>query len=167
MKQRKKNRLENYDYSENAFYFITTCTKNNEHYFGKIENYKMFLNKYGEIVQNCWLEIPEHFEHIFIDEFIVMPNHIHGIIIVDENPAVVGNRHACSLFNQRQYQKIPVIIGSFKSSVTHKINQMQNEFLFQWQKSYYDHIVRNEKSLYDIRRYIIENPILWGKENLA
>ncbi len=147
MKQRKKNRLENYNYSENAFYFITICTKNNEHYFGKIENNKMFLNRYGEIVKNCWLEIPEHFEHIFIDEFIVMPNHIHGIIIVDENPAVVGNRHACSvrhacsLFNQRQYQKIPVIIGSFKSSVTRKINQIQNEFLFRWQKSYYDHIV--------------------------
>ena len=121
------------------------------------------LNEYGKVAQECWKDIENHFENVGVDEFIVMPNHIHGIVLLaDENVATVGNRHACSLqCEQRQYQKLPVIIGSYKSAVSRKINESQHEFTFQWQKSFYDHIIRNEISLAKIRQYIISNPINW------
>jgi len=140
----------------------------------------MILNKYGEIIKECWLEIPEHFSKIKIEEFVIMPNHFHGIIVIDD---FVGNRHACSLRNNkldivhafslrnvnvnRQHQKLPVIIGSFKSAVTKLIHRKYDNS-FQWQKSYYDHIIRNESSLNNIRQYIIQNPQNWetDKNNL-
>jgi len=96
-----------------------------------------------------------------------MPNHFHGIIIIDD---FVWNRHACSIQNineNRQHQKLPVIIGSFKSAVT-KLIHRKYENGFQWQKSYYDHIIRNEPSLNNIRQYIRQNPQNWetDKNNL-
>ena len=127
----------------------------------------MILNEYGEIVKECWLETPEHFSKIKIEEFVIMPNHFHGIIVIDD---FVGNRHACSLRNvnvNRQHQKLPVIIGSFKSAVT-KLIHRKYDTSFQWQKSYYDHIIRNESSSNKIREYIVKNPLNWDtdKNNL-
>jgi len=156
---RKANRLKDYDYSRNGFYFVTICTKNRKEYFGEINDEKMVLNEYGEIAEKLWLEIPNHFEDVKLDEYIIMPNHVHGIIIIDSDEEPVGNRHACSLQEGRQYQKLPVVIGSYKSAVTREINQIHNEF--QWQKSFYDHIIRNDKSLHRIRKYIHYNPLKW------
>ncbi len=133
----------------------------------KIENNQMILNECGKIAEKCWIEIPQHIAHIKTDEFIIMPNHIHGIIIIEND--FVGNRHACSLQNEnRQYQKLPVTVGSFKSAVSKLIHQ-QIQQNFQWQKSYYDHIIRDEKSLFNIREYIIKNPLNWDtdKNNLG
>ena len=157
MLNRKANRYKGYNYSSPGYYFVTICTKDRLSFFGKIEDGKMILNEYGEIVKKCWLEIPEHFSRIKIEEFVIMPNHFHGIIIIDD---FVENRHACSLRDvneNRQHQKLPVIIGSFKSAVT-KIIHRKYESSFQWQKSYYDHIIRNESSLNNIRQYIRQNP---------
>ncbi|MEI7425300.1 MAG: hypothetical protein WCK16_00035 [Candidatus Moraniibacteriota bacterium] len=180
IKNRKPTRLKNYNYSENGFYFVTICTKNREEFFGNIEHEKMNLNEYGEIAKNCWLEIPNHFPYCVLDEFIIMPNHVHGILVIKnddahnnstDNPAgkpagkPVGNRHACSLQSQsqsqqnRQYQKIPIIIGSFKSAITKIIHKKLS--YFGWQKSFHDHIICNEKSLYNIRNYIVNNPFKW------
>ena len=138
-------------------------------FFGTIDDRTMILSETGIITEKLWQEIPAHFPFVKMDKFIIMPNHIHGIIIIDNNDYLVGNRHACSSNEKRRYQKIPVIIGLFKSSVTRKINQVQNNCLFQWQKSYYDHIIRNENSLNDIRNYIMNNPLNWNtdKENPA
>ena len=118
MNVRKANRLKDYDYSQNGFYFVTICTKNKKEYFGKINDGEMVLNDYGEIANQLWLEIPDHFEDIKLDESVIMPNHLHGIIIIDSDEEPVGNRHACSLQEGRQYQKLPVVIGSYKSAVT-------------------------------------------------
>ena len=156
MKVRKANRLQDYDYSQNGFYFVTICAKNRKEYFGEIKNEEMVLNDCGEIANQLWLEIPNHFEDVKLDEHIIMPNHVHGIIISDKDD--VGNRHACSL-QGRQYQKLPVVIGSSKSAVTRKIHQIHNEF--NWQKSFYDHIIRNDKSLHRIRKYIHYNALKW------
>lgn len=95
-RQRKPNRLSHYDYSQNGYYFITICTKNREDFFGQIQHATMQLNHLGEIAQTCWLNIPNHFPNTQIDEFIIMTNHVHGIVII-QNPSSVGNRHACSL----------------------------------------------------------------------
>ncbi|MFH1947037.1 MAG: hypothetical protein ABIJ23_02685 [Candidatus Magasanikbacteria bacterium] len=81
----KSTRLANYDYSQPGFYFVTICTKNRRHYFGKITEQKMILNDIGKIIQKYWSEIPQHFENVLTNEFIIMPNHVHGIIEISNN----------------------------------------------------------------------------------
>lgn len=89
MLNRKRNRLKDSDYSNDGYYFVTICTKNREEFFGKIENEKMILNEYGDIVEKCWFDLPKHYKNCVLDEFIIMPNHIHGIMIIDNY--IVGN----------------------------------------------------------------------------
>jgi len=157
----KRNRLREWDYSTPHWYSVTICTHNHRESFGEIVEGKIVLNEYGEIADKYWREIPNHFSDIRLDEYIIMPNHIHGIIII-EDPSEVWNGHAHSIL--RQPQKLPIVIGSFKSVISKTINKIQNDFKFQWLKSYYDHIIRNENSLYDIRRYIRENPLKWSMD---
>ena len=155
-------RLPQYDYSQPGYYFVTICAKNHRCCFGNIvggndyQQPKMELSKIGKIAKQCWLEIPKHFPDVNLDEHIMMPNHLHGVV------DIVVDRHACPLQCQRQHQKLPVIIGSFKSAVTKQINE--NNLSFTWQKSYYDHIIRNEKSLQKIREYIVNNPAKWQED---
>jgi len=81
-KERINTRLENWDYSSEGFYFLTLTCKNKEHFFGKIENKTMNLSDIGSIAFQFWMEIPNHFSHVRLDEFVIMPDHIHGILIV-------------------------------------------------------------------------------------
>ena len=126
----------------------------------------MILNRSGVIARKIWLEIPQHFKNVKLDECIVMPNHIHGIIIIDDGDNHdVGNRHACSLHQtERQYQKLSVVVGSYKSAVTKFINIQGNKIYFHWQKSFYDHVIRDEISLHKIREYILANPAMWESD---
>lgn len=131
----------------------------------------MEINKCGEVVEDCWKELPFHFESVELDKFVIMPNHFHGIIrifdAVGNNHDVshrndVGHRHAYDLRNtKRQFQKIPIIVGSFKSAVSKRIHKISSELNFRWQSSYYDRIIRNGKELYNIRTYITFNPLKW------
>ena len=159
LKERKSNRLEGYDYSKNGYYYVTICALNNIEWFGRVIEGNMELNEYGRIAKKIWLEIPRHFKNIKLDEFIIMPNHIHGIMIIDN--ATVGGRHACPLQVKRQDQTISVVIGSYKSAVARYIHQLINGHCFRWQRSFYDHVIRNEKSLIKIREYIRNNPKKW------
>jgi len=84
----KKRRLQNYNYGKNGYYFITICTKNRKPFFGKIINDKMKLSNIGKIAQQCYREIPNHFNNVKLDEYVIMPDHIHGIIMI--NNGVVG-----------------------------------------------------------------------------
>jgi len=179
IRNRKPKRLKEYDYSNAAYYFITICIKNREELLGKIEDEKMILNNYGIIANQFWLEIPNHFPYCLIDEFIIMPNHIHGILIIDN---VNWNNHGCSLHNNyngtvgnndrcsqltelnpknRNMELIPRIISQFKSSVTREIRKLFDDYNFGWQKSFFDHIIRNDDSLMNIRHYIKYNPLNW------
>ena len=85
MKGRKQIRLKDYDYSKSGYYFVTICTQNREEWFGTVKSGITHLNKFGEFAKNFWSEIPEHFEDVEIDEFSIMPNHAHGILIVERN----------------------------------------------------------------------------------
>jgi REP element-mobilizing transposase RayT len=168
---RKRKRLENHDYSHPGFYYITICTKNRENYFGKITENGMELSDMGNIVKQHWLKIPENFNDVDLDLYTIMPNHIHGIIIIKNDVKRIRNRQACSL-QKRNHQKLPVIIGSFKSGVTRTLNEMSQIPFFSWQKSYYDRIIRNNRELDKIREYIKNNPVNWrndrdNKENLS
>jgi REP-associated tyrosine transposase len=165
--KRKNNRLKCHNYSHSGFYFVTICTKNRQNFFGEISNEKMVLSEIGKIVLRCWKEITRHVSGVSLDEFVIMPNHVHGIVCVDAF-VTVGNRHACSLqlqtenqYQKRNVQKLPVTIGSFKSSVTRMTNELYPQNNFSWQKSYYDHVIRNEKATEKIRAYVLYNPLNW------
>jgi REP element-mobilizing transposase RayT len=159
MKQRKSNRLKDYEYSQNGYYFVTICTKNREEWFGKIENRQMILNNSGEIAKHFWMKIPEHFNNISLDEFTVMPNHVHGVVII-ENASVLRNAYMHSLQNKTK-MLLPSVIQQYKASVTREINSIQKDYCFRWHKSFYDHIIRNEKTLNNIREYIANNSLKW------
>ena len=167
MRKRKQIRLRDYDYSKSGYYFITICAKGREQWFGAIESGTMRLNKFGKIARDFWFEIPAHFKEVKTDEFSVMPNHLHGILIIEEK--MVGNAYMRShqrnafmhSLQGKTKMSLPKIIQQYKSSVTRKINSMQNDFEFGWQKSFYDHIIRSERSLESIREYIQNNPLKW------
>jgi putative transposase len=178
--ERKRNRALWHDYSKPGIYFITICTKDREHYFGKISDKKMELSEIGKIAQQCWEKIPALCSQIELDNYVVMPNHLHGIIIIKNGSRNRHNRGdgkecaenkgtggASSLQEmERRLQRLPVVMGSYKSIVTkmaHK-NQKDSDLFFRWQKSYYDHIIRNKKSLNFIRRYILNNPANWEED---
>jgi len=167
MKERKQIRLKGYDYSRSGYYFATICTQNREEWFGKVKSGITRLNKFGEIAKNFWTEIPGHFEDVEIDEFSIMPNHAHGILIIERN--MVGDAymrpHQRNAFMHSLQDKTKMllskIIQQYKASVTHKINNFQNDLHFQWQRSFYDHVIRNESELFRIREYIQNNALRW------
>lgn len=158
-RERKKNRACWHNYSEPGIYFITICTGDREQYFGKISNNEMQLSEIGRLISQCWEKIVEISPDIELDHYVVMPNHFHGILILKNSIEKGLSRNGDS--EARQYQRLPVVIGSFKSAVTKMVNAKQDCLSFCWQKSYYDHIIRSSKSLNFIRQYIIDNPANW------
>ncbi len=175
MTERKKNRLENYDYSKSGYYFVTTCVKNREEILGKIENGKMILNSYGKIVQNRWEWLGEQYEYVEIDEFVVMPDHFHGILIIHSDDVGTGldlSSRGIELFPRgidlssgisTKNKSLSQLMGAFKTLSSRDIRKNSLED-FQWQRSFYDHIIRNEKSFNLIREYIKNNPLKWEIE---
>jgi len=171
----KSNRIPGYDYSTPGDYFITICTQNMVECFGQVINNKMVLNKYGRIVKQNLLNTTKHFNNVLLDEYMVMPNHIHVIftIVADLNERQhnrTRNRRdvACNVSTvNNHYAKISprrgslsVIVRSFKSACTKQIHELGYSD-FAWQTNYYEHIIRNEKSLNRIREYIKNNPANW------
>ncbi len=155
--RRRSIRLPEYDYSKPNAYFITICSYNKKQIFGKVSNSKIMLSKIGKISEKYLIEIPNHFNDVFIDEYVIMPDHIHLII------SIVGVQNFEPQRNE--YQKIiPKSIGSiiraYKSSVTRwcRLNGFKN---FKWQRNYFEHIIRNEEDHFRIKEYIHNNPLRW------
>ena len=142
----ESSRLVDWDYSAPAYYFVTIDTKNMENRFGSIKDGIMTLNILGDSVYKYWKDIPSHFANVELDEFIIMPNHIHGIIIKTN-----------SIETDDKPIKLGVIINQFKRICTIIIRETYPSFA--WQPRYYDHIFRNEEDLYRIRGYIVNNPL--------
>jgi|SRR3990167_2945264 len=162
-RKRKLNRLTGYNYDNTGYYFVTICTKNRINHFGKIEDKKMCLNKYGQAVEKFWRQIPKYYNNVTINSFIIMPNHIHGIIIINDNSNAVGTEQ-CSVPTIPKIGLLSKIIKSFKNVTTKYLHQNFNDYEFQWQRSFYDHIIQNDKSLNAIKQYIIDNPKRWEKD---
>jgi REP element-mobilizing transposase RayT len=168
---RRSPRLKGYDYSQNGAYFVTICTQNRELLFGEIVGGEMQLNSIGEIAQIEWLQTAVVRSNIELDAFVVMPNHVHGIILIADDS--VGTQHAVSLqtrqlttFGKLQPGSLSTIIRSYKSAVTKRINELrETPGATVWQGRYYDHIIRNEAALNSIREYIYNNPARWGLDN--
>ena len=171
--QIESTRLREWDYSADGYYFVTICTENKECFFGDVKNEEMKLNEIGKVAHKYWSEIPNHFPFVALDEFVVMPNHVHGIIII--NKANVETLHATSLPRQRQQKyrgqnsklskispqkySLSSIMRSYKSAISRDAKNINPHFA--WQPRYYDHIIRNENELNQIREYIINNPLKW------
>ncbi|MEK7495275.1 MAG: transposase [Patescibacteria group bacterium] len=161
------SRLQNWDYSSNGYYFITICTKDRIDFFGKIIDDKIQLSINGEIAKKYWLEIPIHFLFVELDEFIIMPNHVHGIVIINnmsnvETPNLGVSTMGKTKPNNWEHGCLGVIINQYKRICTMKIRKININF--SWQARFYDNIIRNEKSFYYIRKYIKENPMNWEQD---
>ena len=155
---RRSLRLKGYDYSRDGAYFVTICTKNRECLFGEIVNGSMLLTPFGEIVGACWDDLPCHYQHMELDAFVVMPNHIHGVIVLADTVVGAGFKPAPT----RKRHGLPEIIRAFKTFSSRRINGLRNApGTSLWQRGYYEHIIRNENSLNDIRNYIQFNPAMW------
>jgi REP element-mobilizing transposase RayT len=174
-KNRQSIRLKDYDYSQKGAYSVTICVQDRKRLFGEVINGKMALNDTGNIVKNEWLNTSKIRPNIKIGEFIVMPNHIHGIIMVvgkhDDGRGVLQYAPTPHQFHsspQQFYspsQTIGSIIRGFKSTVTKQINIIRKTPRAPvWQRNYYEHIIRDSHELNKIREYIINNPCNWKND---
>jgi len=182
-------RLRNWDYGSDAAYFITICTKDRIHFFGEIENGKMQVTPAGAIAHVLWHEIKNHAKNVELGEFVVMPNHVHGILILQGNdkyltddrrdvarnvstnvPTDNATPKTTQIKNDQMADISPSsntissIIRSYKSAVTKYCNRL--ELPMAWQPRFYDHIIRNDESFQRITAYIINNPAKCPDDNL-
>ena len=146
---------------------MTVCAHNMECLFGSVgSDGQVTLNEHGQAVHACWLAIPEHFPTVAIDASVTMPNHLHGILILrdaNEGDACVAPTNVGSGARGPRRRSIGVIVGSFKSAVTKRINEMRGtREAVVWQRNYYEHIIRDEDDLRRVRRYIESNPLRWA-----
>ena len=148
-RQRKSPRLKGYDYSREGAYFITICTHNRVHLFGHIADDEMHLSPVGEIAVARWDAIPDHYPDVDLDTFIVMPNHVHGILLLtgkSDFKTVLGR-----------------VINGYKGAVTAGVCR-QHLGIIVWQSRYHDHIIRGETDLNRIRQYVLTNPARWQED---
>ena len=157
--KRKPTRLKRYDYSKAGYYFVTICTYGRIEWFGKIIDNAMVLNDNGYFCKRYWGDLSNHYDNVICDEYVIMPNHIHGILIIDNNKRE-GRRPSPTY----SYLLSDIIRG-FKTFSANSINKtILASNKFKWQRSFHDHIIRNDKSLNNIREYIINNPATWEKD---
>ncbi|HPS31292.1 MAG TPA: hypothetical protein PLZ43_13620 [bacterium] len=166
---RRSIRLRDYDYSQNGAYFVTVVAKNRENLFGEIENGEMILNDTGRMVLHCWEQISEHFPDVEIDECCVMPNHFHGVFLINCNCRGVDRKGEKSFaptdtdMNSGTSKTVGSIVRGFKIGVT-KWARKNLEIIDVWQRNYYEHVIRNESDLEKIRQYIFDNPANWEND---
>ena len=189
---RKSIRLQGYDYSQAGLYFVTICTQNRESIFGEIKNGVMILNDFGEIIHDEWIKTEIMRNDINMGQFVIMPNHIHGIIEITRRgvlntPHVLHTPDILNTSDKFHYDKneahgdtkraygntplrspsqtVGAIVRGVKSAVTKQINELrQTPAIKLWQRNYYDHIIRNEKSYLEISEYIANNPLKWNED---
>jgi len=160
---RRSIRLKGYDYKRSGAYFVTVCIQNRACLFGAAANGEMQLNNAGEIAKAAWDELPARFPSVCLDAFIVMPNHVHGIVVVGAQFIAPPVGSGTAPINQGAINRAPTlgeIIRAYKAVSTRLIRQA-GVTDFAWQRNYYEHMVRDEKSLNRIRQYILDNPARW------
>ncbi|MEM8676903.1 MAG: transposase [Cyanobacteria bacterium P01_G01_bin.67] len=183
-------RLQNWNYGWNGAYFITACTKNRIHYFGKVVNGKMQFSHIGIVADILWYEIKNHADRIELGEFVVMPNHIHGILILNNKNCdrnFNNNDNQCSrdkaclvstttttdndqTIGQKRFQNqgkntISSIVGGYKSAVTKHVKRLGYQFT--WQSRFHDYIIRNDVEFDRIVKYIQNNPQNWHRDKFC
>jgi REP element-mobilizing transposase RayT len=185
---RRSIRLKEYDYSQTGAYFVTMVTWQREPLFGKVVNGKMMLNHYGEIVLKWWNEISVHFQNVETGAFVIMPNHVHGIIFIlerrgtvpvpkdDGENSISQNNNAVGITQGGETPPLRTfegtrtlgqIVAYFKYQSTKEMNMVENTGTVTkfWQRNYYEHVIRNEKDLQNKMNYIEANPLLWDEDD--
>ena len=185
---RRSIRLKEYDYSQAGAYFVTIVTHGRECLFGEIVNGEMYFNEYGEVVRKWWKEIPNHFPNVELGAFVIMPNHLHGIIFIttermgeaaisvsprndpNNNIQNVSDDVIDNLGGETPPVRKPTlgqIIAYFKYLSTKEMNRIEtkNAITKFWQRNYYEHIIRDEKDLRNKTDYIEANPSRWNEDN--
>jgi len=166
---RESIRLKEYDYASAGYYFITICACLGAILFGKIKDKETELSAIGGIVKDEWLKTEAVRQNVKLDWFVVMPNHFHGIVIIEDSRCTALRVPTEERFGQPVANSIPTIIRSFKSAVTRRARVIAgNPNLTVWQRNYYEHVIRNERTLNLIRQYILDNPVNWDldRENM-
>jgi len=180
---RRSIRLKGYNYSEAGAYFVTICTQDKECLFGKIVEGKIIMNSAGEMIQKWWIELTNKFRNIQMDEFIIMPNHMHGIIFIVGaalcgRPDTMDGKYQktgqpCSSEEGQPHRVAPTLGGImdwFKTMTTNDYIACVKQYGWPrfnrklWQRNYYERIIRNEPELNKIREYIITNPLNWATD---
>jgi putative transposase len=177
---RRSTRLPGFDYSHPGAYFVTVCIHDRkQEFFGNVVGGIMVENDFGNAVRQCWNDLPAHYPHIRLDEFIIMPNHLHGIIVICDSAPVVGaglkpapTKPAPTkpingmIPHSNPHRGLPEIVRALKTFSARRINEMrQTPGIPVWQRNYYDHIIRDAKSHYFIRQYVRNNPANWTADS--
>ncbi len=178
-------RLQNWDYGSNGAYFVTICSKYRYHYFGGKMGGIMTLTEIGKMAEKYWFDIPQHFPFVKLGAFVVMPNHIHGIIVIDKSYDGRNTENAIGTIETQNFaslsqpaqtpthsspknkfgpqsKNLASIVRGFKIGVTKNARLINPDF--QWQPRFYDHIIRNENEYHRISQYIIDNPSKWNDD---
>ncbi|HRJ55454.1 MAG TPA: hypothetical protein PLV64_04145 [Anaerolineales bacterium] len=168
---RRSIRLKGYDYSQEGAYYVTIVTWQREFLFGEIVNKEMRSNQRGQIADACWREIPNHFPHVELGAYVIMPNHMHGIIVIRRGtiyraPTDHDDTDDANIekYGEPVKGSLPTIIRTYKAAVTRLIGRELNETGI-WQRNYYEHIIRNEKDLQNKTDYIEANSRLWDEDD--
>ena len=161
---RKNLRLPDFLYSSSCAYFVTICTYHKQYLFGEIKNGTMHLNSNGNIVKKCWNDLQTHYVGINNDVFVVMPNHLHGIILIRDENGRDGSKPSPT-----KPHNLSEIVRSFKTYSSKGINELhQTPGVSLWQRSFYEHVIRNDNDYSEICEYIFYNPAKWetDRENI-
>ena len=149
---RKRLRLSGYDYAQPGAYFLTMCVQRRECLLGHVSHGEMHLNEYGRIAVDCWSTLSHHYPYAELDAFVIMPNHVHGILFIRAGLKPAPTNHP-----------ITEIVRAFKTFSAKRINQLRNTpGLSVWQRNFYEHVIRDGLSLQRIREYIETNQQRWG-----
>jgi REP element-mobilizing transposase RayT len=166
---RGSTRLTGFDYSQPGAYFVTICCKDRQCLLGSISGGKVELTAIGQIAREVWNSLPDRFPPLVLDAFVIMPNHVHGVLGIRAVPGIVGAGltppavAAPLSIPEAPKPSLPAIIGAFKSISTINVNrQLKTKGKQLWQRSYYEHIVRKGEDLRKIQQYILENPLMWS-----
>jgi REP element-mobilizing transposase RayT len=164
---RRSLRLKGYDYSQAGAYFVTICTQNRECTFGGVDDGELRLNDAGRVVWSVWDELPPRFPGLELDAFVVMPNHVHGIIVIVGAGLALPCQKGAGYMGKGAASGAPTVEGAiraFKSLPAVHVNRLTKRTGPLWQRNYYDHIIRDEDNLNSIRQYILDNPARWAED---
>jgi REP-associated tyrosine transposase len=166
-RNRRSIRLRHYDYSSAGAYFVTICAKDRECIFGNVVDGEIFLNTWGDIVQACWNDLTAHYPWVMTDAFVVMPNHVHGIVRIsdDHNDNVGAGFKPAPTTKPPKRHGIPEIVRAFKTFSARRINQLRGvRAIPVWQRNYFERVVRNPDEMNRIRQYIANNQAHWNDD---
>jgi REP element-mobilizing transposase RayT len=157
--RRRSFRLSGYDYAQDGIYFVTICVRDRACALGSVRDGEMHLNEQGRLVARCWSALPDHFPTVLLDTFVIMPNHLHGLLCLTGPVSVISENQDTAL-----RPTLAVVVGSIKSAASRAINAHCGTSGTVWQRGYYEHIVRSGRSMDRLRRYISENPARWAQD---